>query len=631
MAKRLHLLLAYVFLSIFTLTGQISPEEERFFNNDSTSVQETTKPEGPQDKEELLAAQYFRDKEYDKALYIYEKLYNKRQETFYYTPLLSCLIALEDFKKAERIVKRHIKKHPDMPAFLVDLGYVLKKQGDDKKAVEQYKEAISSLRGSPQDVRGLARAFMQRGENDFAIQAFLTGRKLSREPNAFWREIADTYISLNKIPDALKEMFDALESDHLYQEEVRDALWVFLDSGGESREEIFRQELLLRIQKSSGKDAFSELYIWFLIRKGDFEAAFNQCRAIDRRNREDGGRVFDFASMALQHNKYDIAIEAFNYVIEKGRNNQYYIVAKIELARTLFHKVTAVPGFTVAEVKALESVYESTLQEIGINAASIFMVKDYAHILAFYLDNSSKAIDLLNQVIAIPSAKAEARGECKIELADIYLLTGEKWEAILLYKQVEREFKTSTLGHLAKFKGAKFYFYSGDFYLARDQLNVLKAATSKLIANDALQLSMTITDNLDPDSGTVALSYYAAADLLVFQNKFEEALATLDSISKVFLSHPIADNVLFKKAEIMSRRGMYEEAAKYYEEVANTYEWDILADDALFKLAELYESVFKDAEKAREYYKELMLRYPGSIFTVEARKRYRFLRGDQVN
>ena len=64
----------------------------------------------------------------------------------------------------------------------------------------------------------------------------------------------------------------------------------------------------------------------------------------------------------------------------------------------------------------------------------------------------------------------------------------------------------------------------------RGQLDILKAATSKLIANDAMELSLLISDNIEEDSLTTPLQMYARADLLEFRNLDNDALAVLDSV-----------------------------------------------------------------------------------------------------
>jgi TolA-binding protein len=118
---------------------------------------------------------------------------------------------------------------------------------------------------------------------------------------------------------------------------------------------------------------------------------------------------------------------------------------------------------------------------------------------------------------------------------------------------------------------------------------------------------------------------------LAFQNKDEDAIKTLDSINTLFPNHALADDILYKKAKIVLKKGNYTEASKYYEDILKNYSSDILADDALFNLASINENQFKNSEKAKELYQELLEKYPGSLYVVEARKRFRKLRGDVVN
>jgi tetratricopeptide (TPR) repeat protein len=254
-----------------------------------------------------------------------------------------------------------------------------------------------------------------------------------------------------------------------------------------------------------------------------------------------------------------------------------------------------------------------------------------AHLQAFYLDKIESALALLNKAVEMPGVQPSMRADCKIELGDVLLFSGNVWDATLLYSQVDYDFKNEPLGAAAKFKNAKLSYYIGEFGWAKAQLDVLKAATSKLIANDAMDLSLLISDNIDMDSSYTALSYYSKADMLVYRNKTDEALATLDSVQMVALWHPLHDEVLFKKGEIMLKRGNFTEADSMFAKVVRMYPTDILADNALMKRAELYQYQYKDVAKAMELYEKLMFDYPGSLFVVEARKRYRELRGDVLN
>jgi TolA-binding protein len=218
-----------------------------------------------------------------------------------------------------------------------------------------------------------------------------------------------------------------------------------------------------------------------------------------------------------------------------------------------------------------------------------------------------------------------------VELGDIYLMSGNQWEATLLYSQVEKANKNDTIGFTAKYRNAKLFYYIGEFDWSKAQLDVLKASTSKLIANDAMELSLLISDNMDEDSSYTALTVYSKADFFAFQNKFDSAFIKLDSIEKFYPASKLMDEVCFKKADIYIQTGKYELADSMLQKIVTNYPSYILADDALFRLAELNEYQFKNKAKAQQLYQDLMTNYPGSLFVVEARKRFRNLRGDQIN
>jgi TolA-binding protein len=258
------------------------------------------------------------------------------------------------------------------------------------------------------------------------------------------------------------------------------------------------------------------------------------------------------------------------------------------------------------------------------------MVRNLAHLEAFYLDKTNEATDRLNHLIGLNDINPQAKAECKLDLADILVFTNDVWEATLLYQQVNLDFRNDAIGQEAKFRNARLSYYIGEFKWAQAQLDVLKAATSKLIANDAMALSLLINENFDADSGTVALGLFARADLLDFRNMDEIALKTLDSVPMLFKEHSIMNQVLFKKAAINIKEGKFADADTLLGTLVKTFPDDILTDDALITRGRLNEEQIKDKGKAMAYYEELMTQYPGSIFNVEARKRFRTLRGDKI-
>ncbi|MCC6838051.1 MAG: tetratricopeptide repeat protein [Bacteroidia bacterium] len=303
----------------------------------------------------------------------------------------------------------------------------------------------------------------------------------------------------------------------------------------------------------------------------------------------------------------------------------------MELLNVSYTKVVSKGNYTNADLLELEKNYAITINELGKSANTAPLLKNYAHLQAFYLNKADEAMTLLEETIALPALSAPIQAECKLELADIMLMTGNIWDASLMYSQVEKANKYDVIGQEAKFRNARIYYYTGDFAWSQAQLDVLKGSTSKLIANDAMDLSLLISDALAIDTNEVPLEMYAMADLFAFRNKDEVAIKLLDSINKTFPNHALADEILFKKAQIELKHAKYAEAIVFYEEILKNHSEDILADDALFNIADINENQFKNYDKAKELYQQLLEKYPSSLYVVEARKRFRKLRGDSIN
>jgi len=582
--------------------------------------------------DDALAAQYFQNKEYDKAEVLYERLFNKKQEYVYYSPYLECLIQLKEFKKAEKIIKKQIKSHPLIPQYGVDLGYLYLSQSEEQAAKDQYDLMIKNAQKDKQYTIDLANAFLLRNETDYAILTYLKARKASSASYPFSLELAEIYDEQKQYEKMMDEYIGLIEYSSSYLDEVEGVLQdIIADDTDGKKGKALKNVLLLRIKEKPDETFYSEMLLWYSTQIKDFETALIQAKAIDRRNKEDGKRVFAIARLASSNGYYDVSINAYQYIIDKGSDNYYFLNSKIEILDVKYLKITSTTTYTKADLVSLEIDYKSALTELGKSSSSITLMINLAHLQAFYLDSSAAAIKLLYEALDIKTAKPATLAKCKIELADILLMTGEIWEATLLYSQVEKDFKDEPIGHEAKLKNAKLSYYIGEFEWAKAQLDVLKAATSKLIANDAMSLSLLISDNSDMDSTYEALLIYSRADLLEFRNKNDEALKTLDSLFVKYKYHSLFDETYYKKAEIYLKKGLNDSAVVYYKKIMTEYPYDILGDDATYKLAVMYEDVYKDKEKAMETYEKLMTTYPGSTYVVEARKKFRALRGDIVN
>jgi pentatricopeptide repeat protein len=580
--------------------------------------------------DEQLGMQFFQSRDYEKAAEIYARVFEKKPSYYIYTYYLTCLVENRDYDKAEKLVKSMRKSDPDALKYSVDMGYIYYRQGTPDKARKQYEDALKKLQPNQQQIYDLANAFTIRGENDYAVKTYIKGRELLNNSYPFSFELASVYERTGNFKEMINEYFNLLEFNKSLLPTVQDRLQnILAEDPDNTKNETFRKALLEKAQKEPDKTFYAEMLWWYSIQQKDFELALIQAKSLDRRLKEDGNRVYQLAQLSVSNQQFDAGIDAYKYLIAKGPEGPFYLISKMELLNTRLLKVISLPNPDQKQLTELEKEFNEELRISGVNSRSITLAKSLAHLDAFFLGKTDEAVELLNRLMLLPDINPQAKAGCKLELADILLFSNDVWEATLLYEQVNKDFKNDEIGQTAKFKNAKLSYYIGEFGWAETQLDILKAATSKLIANDALSLSLFISENYDADSGTVALGLYSRADMLEFRNENELALKTLDSIPMAFASHPILDEALFKKAQIKMKQGKYDEADTLLGTLVKDFPSDILADKALMTRGRLNEDQFGNKEKAMKYYEDLMTKYPGSIYAVDARKRFRFLRGDK--
>ena len=573
-----------------------------------------------------LAEQFYSNKEYDKAVVYYQQLFDKTNTEIYYVRLVNCFINLEQYKSAEKLIKKQLKRDSYALKFYADLGHLYEVSGQVAKVKPTYEKGIKLLSPSNQQIIDLANGFLKYKKNDYAIQTYKKGQKLLKGTYPFNFELAQVYSVQGNTEAMLKEYLALLESQESYIQSVQNALQTtFSSDENDKNNNLLKSLLIEKVQKHPGKKVFPEMLIWVYVQEKNFNGALIQAKALDKRYKELGERINLLAKLATANKDYKTAIKCYQYLIEKGENTYFYINSKMELVKVYNKKIIENDQYTDEDLANLEQTYNSTIKELGKSAETASLLNGLAHLQAFYMHNTTSAISILNEIILIPRLKPQDKAGSKIELADVLLFTGDIWEASLLYSQVEKEFKYDQLGEQAKFKNAKISFYTGDFAWAKTQLDVLKASTSKLIANDAMQLSILITDNIGIDTTEAPLLMFAMADLLAYQNKNEEALWMLDSLKLGYPNHAIADDILYKRYQINYKQNKYEEAIKNLKALIKDYSYDILADDAIYNLALIYDYKLKDEKKALAQYKKIIFEHQSSVYVVDARKRFRML------
>lgn len=580
-----------------------------------------------QQNDDVLAAQFFQTGDFEKAAVIYQRLFSQTKNPAYYDPLFTSLLNLKRYEEAEELVRRQLKLSPQNYIYSIDLGRILQERGQKDEAITWYNKLVSSLPKNEAAIRELATSFYRAEAYDFSVKTYLAGRKALGDEKAFGFDLLGLYrFRKNKVM-LIQEYLQILETTPEVLPQAQNVLANIFEDGADY--DLLKSALLRRLQKDPQNIVFSEFLTWQYIQQKEFDMALRQTLALDRRLKEEGERVLSLSRILTANKAYDQAVDALNYLTSKGIDNRYYVTAKVDLLNVKTQLLTA-GKFNKADLIQLEKDYLFLLEEFGRNSGTAFAVRQLASLQAYYLQKPRDAVSALENLLQLAGLPPSTIAPAKLELGDIYILTGEVWEAALIYGQVEKQFANEPPGQEAKFKNARLSFFQGDLMWAKAQLDVLKASTSQLYANDALNLRLLISDNLQNETDTNALRIYARADMLIFMNQPDKALITLDSINKQFPANSLADDILMARAKIYLKQNNLPAVSAELQKIIADYAFDLWADDAVFMLADLYENGLKNPDKARELYQKIITDYPGSLYVVEARKRFRTLRGDKI-
>ena len=577
--------------------------------------------------DEQLARNFFNNKEYDKAADLYQQLYINHRYYNYFSQYIECLIFLDKFDEAEKDLRSFIKNDNTTNKWRssVILAYVLFRNNEKDKSDKVLKKLINELPADKSVFIQIANVMNAKDFNEFAIMLYDRGAGISSMNCKFYMEKAQAYLSMTDFEKATENYLLHLEEDPSDYDVVKSRMSYMLRYNiDDSVIDDIRFALLKKAQENRDSEVFAELLVWFALQMKDYDIALDQEIALDRRL---GDREFDIiylARIARDNEQYDIAIKAYDYLVKKSQEGAYYEEAIVGMIQVQYQKMNMLKSDNAMESYSnLEKRIEKECLELGVSDKTIPILIIRADILAFRLNEMDKAIDVLNEALLLNLSRLN-KAKLKMELADIYLFKEEVWEATLLYSQVDKSMKEEPIGHEARFKNAQLRYYIGEFDWALAVLNILKSATSKLIANDAMTLSLTITDNLEYD--TIALQRLAKADFYIYQKRYDIANKILDSVNVYNPNEVSMPYLLMRKAHIAMENNDYVMADSLYKRVYQGYADSYMADDALMKDAILLERFLDDKEGAMECYAKLIDEYSASVYVAQARNAYRRIR-----
>jgi len=572
---------------------------------------------------EQEALNYFNNGEFEKALISYQKLYDaNKSNSNHLLKIIEIHQQLEQYNLAEELLLFQINRTSN-PEFLVELGYNFQLKKEQEKADENYNQAVLKIDENPIYGFNVARRFEKHALIDYAATVYERAMELRPETN-FNIQLARIYGEQGKIERMFMSYADFIERNPAYILQSKRIFSEFISENGEDENnKLLRKVLLTKIQNQPNI-IWNQLLSWLFIQQRDYNKAFAQERAIYKRQQETILGITDLAAITTNEGKSEIAKEILTFII----NNAFNFETVLKAHKDLLELETKYA--LKKDYKVIDQKYKALLEEFGMLPQTIDFQISYANFQAFNLDEADAAILFLKESLKINASKF-LQAKVKLKLGDILVFQEKFNEALIYFSQIQTSLKNSPISQEARFRVAKTSYYKGDFKWAESQLKILKSSTSQLIANDALDLKLLISDNKFEDSLQTALKLYAKADLLAFQNKKESAILLLDKILIEHKTESIIDQALYKQAQLFESKQLYEKAGANYLNMIANYREDILADDAYYALAELYLNHLDQPEKAKDLYEQIIFNHEDSIYFVDARKKYRALRGDAIN
>jgi len=573
---------------------------------------------------DLLAKNYFEQGEYEKARVIYERLVESNPNDLNFSlNLAKTYQQLEQYEKAEGLFKSKITGRRVYPQFYIELGYNYALQNQDSLAKIEYRKAIEYLEQQPVYAFVLGNIFTEYSLLEEAERVYVRAMELNPERD-YYPQLARIYGEQGKLELMFDTYINLIQTNPTYLSVVKRNFSTYIEEEANTEANQLLRKILLKRLQNDPDVLYNELLSWLFIQQKDFKKAFIQEKAIFVRSEGSLTGLRDLANIAIEEKAFGDARDIVNFIIENVENPKVKMEAYQQLMYIDLQLATEI------DYPKIENAFQELFQQYGLGADTYLLQIDYNQFLAVQKGDKEKAIANLRD-LSQRNLNSYQEARVKMKLADILVRDERFNEALIYYSQVQNKVKNDIIAQEARFKVARTSYFKGDFQWAQTQLDVLKQSTSQLIANDAMQLSLMIRDNSLEDSTQTALKKYASADLKELQGKSEEAIAILNEILTEHKGEAIEDEALLKLGGIHEKLGEYEEAVAAYNKLIEFYGEDILADDAHYRLAKLFDNHLEDPLKAKQEYETLIFKFEDSIYFVEARKRYRMLRGDEIN
>ncbi|MCF6270007.1 MAG: tetratricopeptide repeat protein [Melioribacteraceae bacterium] len=578
-----------------------------------------------------LGKTYEQSGKLEKAKVIFEELaLVQPQNNQYANSLNDIYLKLKEYDKSAKFLLNRIKMRNNDVTLYGMLGATYYISGNSEQAVETWDKGILLNNNSQINYTIISNYAMQNRAFEIAVKYLEEGKSKSTNSIQFSYQLAQIYSYTMNYGAAAEEYCAALMMQPTQLSYVQSRMSTYLSAVGALEQSINV------VEKYDDNITIKELLSFLYVKNNQFVDAFELTKELDKAKGGEGILIYNFASNAFRESQFDVASNAFRYLIDEYPHSKFVPQSSVGFAKTLEAKldkewnknqqnwkpIVAIDTANSYKYIPIIKTYKSIISSASGNIASEALFR-IGNIYADKFMDYENAAEYFNKTIK-SSSLSPYYGKANLELSKISLRLNKLEKA---KKELYNVYASSKTGNRvkmeAKFLIAKIEFYQTNFEGSLATLANINKDLSNDLSNDAIELSMIINmGKMD----SLSLQSFADAELKIDQYKFQEAEIKLKELSE-------KKNLLFLKnisrikyAEVLVAQNKYPVAIEVLKELSERKELNIFADRSFYLLAQVYEFGVGDVGSAESVYQKFLKLFPNSLYLDKAQENLKRLK-----
>ncbi len=563
-----------------------------------------------------LAQRYRQSNQYQYVVQIVEPMYQQRPgDARFYQLLLDAYLKLQQYEKAEQLVRRQLSIYPDNPSYKIDEGNVLFRAGKEAEAEAIWEQVLQSSKKSMPIYSDLINTYISNRLYAKAEKLYVRAIKEFPQNSFFLRSLADFYRQQFRFVKALNTYLDYVEkAPQNYEHVARTILSMELESNQlDSLDAVFKKRL-----SQSKLPQIHLVAAQFYQKHKQYDRAFDILNQLESGDSQ-GRYLEEFARTAQSDSAFTLALNAYQKIIEQFPDsphalNAYLGAAKCNLALAEQTNDQQYARRAIEMIRHVQDKYAG-----NINLARMAMLE--GDIYRDYFFDLDKAIEVYRSVGNVYAKNRRIWEEAQINIAKCYLMKGNLPKAA---SAVETIAGGALWGEVLLLR-ARVAMYEGDYEKAGELLSQLiqVEGVNGEHTNDALAMqTLLVNQTMAPE----ALQHYLRADWLKLQNKRNEAISELQKALEINPPAHFRVVVLLEAARLHRSLGNFPDALEMCNAIISDAQLKLYADEALYLMATILDKDLNDIAQAARLYDRLLVDFPESGYVSAARERLRFLR-----